>query len=66
MTRDEMIAAIADIIRLAVEGERERATRIIEQNMLCTGPDGTEILLPRTNSGNMIGLAYAAAIRRPD
>lgn len=40
----------------------EEAAALIEANMLC-GPEGTEVLLPRTNNGNKLGFAYAAAIR---
>ncbi|MRN68005.1 hypothetical protein [Brucella sp. 10RB9213] len=41
----------------------EEAARLVEAYML-VGDDGTgERLLPRTNPGNKVGLAYAAAIR---
>lgn len=39
----------------------EEAAAIIEANMLC-GAD-SEVLLPRSNPGNKVGFAYAAAIR---
>jgi hypothetical protein len=47
-----------------VLAERERCAKIIEDNMLCDWPPGTETLHPRTNPGNKVGLAYAAAIRQ--
>lgn len=42
-------------------GALEEAAAIIEANMLC-GAD-SEVLLPRSNPGNKVGLAYAVAIR---
>jgi cellobiose-specific phosphotransferase system component IIC len=52
-----------------IHAERERASRkafeeaaqFIETNMIC-GPD-RNVFLPRGDSGNTIGLAYAAALR---
>lgn len=41
----------------------EAAAVIVESNMLCRNNDGSEVILPRTNPGNKLGLAYAAAIR---
>jgi hypothetical protein len=43
--------------------EREEGIRIITENMLCNGDDGIEVLMPRTNTDNDVGLAYADAIR---
>lgn len=54
--------AVQDAVAKAVEAEREACAAIIDANML-VGPDGVELLMPRTNPGNKLGLAYAAAIR---
>lgn len=51
------------VIAQALAAERERAAKIIDDNML-VGPDGVEKIIPRGNSGNKVGLAYAAAIRQ--
>lgn len=50
--------------RRATEAERERCALLIEQNMLC-GPDGVEVIRPRDDTGNKVGLAYSEAIRAP-
>ncbi len=49
-------------LKLVME-EREACVRIITENMLCDGDDGVEVLMPRSNPGNDVGLAYADAIR---
>lgn len=41
----------------------EKAAAIIDANMLCAADDGREVLHPRSNPGNKVGAAYAAAIR---
>jgi hypothetical protein len=43
----------------------EQAAKLIEDNMLCV-PNGVEGIYPRSNPGNRVGLAYAAAIRALD
>ena len=60
---DPEVSIIARALAAAEQRGMERAARIVEQNMLC-GDDVNEVLLPRTNPGNKVGLAYAAAIRR--
>lgn len=58
-------AKLASLPALLAETRKkalEEAAALIEANMLC-GPEGTEVLLPRSNNGNKLGLAYAAAIR---
>jgi len=57
------VEAAAIVIAEVLQAERERCARIIEDNML-VGEDREETLLPRTNPGNKVGLAYAAAIRK--
>lgn len=53
--RDERLSARAEAF--------ERAAQIIDSNMLCEDAAGNEVMHPRTNPGNKVGLAYAAAIR---
>jgi len=50
-------------IAAAVAAEREACAKLIEDQMLCDDTDGSEVLMPRTNPGNKVGFAYAAAIR---
>jgi hypothetical protein len=40
----------------------EAAAKLIEDNML-VGAEGEERIIPRSNPGNKLGLAYASAIR---
>jgi len=49
-------------IDAAIDETLEEAAKLIEDNMLC-GLGRIEMLLPRGNLGNNVGLAYAAAIR---
>lgn len=51
------------LIARAIMAERERCAKIIEDNMLVDWPAGSESIIPRSNSGNKVGLAYATAIR---
>lgn len=44
------------------EAERDRCAKLIEGNMIVG--ERADKLIPRGNSGNTIGLAYAAAIRK--
>ena len=53
---------ITAAVQAAVDAEREACAALIEANML-VGPGGVELLRPRTNPGNNLGFAYAAAIR---
>lgn len=55
---------IARAIQAAKAEAYEEAAKVISDNMLCTGPDGSELFLPRGTSGNRVGLAYANAIRK--
>jgi hypothetical protein len=55
-------AALLSVRNEAIAEERERAARIVESSMLC-GDEHCEVLKPRDNPGNKLGLAYAAAIR---
>lgn len=57
-TRDEIIGAAVK----GLKAEREKCAKLIEDNMLVG--EEVESLIPRTNPGNKVGLAYAAAIRR--
>jgi hypothetical protein len=56
------IADECDEAANAILAERERCAKIIEDNML-VGDGNEESIIPRTNPGNKVGLAYAAAIR---
>lgn len=65
---DKVLGRLTDAgYRILAPGELdpetvERAASIVEANMLCE-PHGDEVLHPRTNPGNKVGLAYATAIR---
>lgn len=59
------IDAAEATVAAAIMQERERCAMLVEQNMLCEG-DGGEVLRPRSNACNRIGMAYADAIRRGD
>lgn len=75
MTREELLlkaceAYSANIVsgpqaamNAAIALVLEEAAKVIDDNMLCSDPDGTEVLMERGNSGNKVGLAYSAAIR---
>ena len=58
--------AMQDIetIARAIMAEREACAAIIDASMLCENAAGDEVLLPRGTSGNEVGFAYAAAIRK--
>lgn len=58
------VADIASAILAAEKRGEERGAHIIEANMLCSDREGLEVLRPRGTSGNKVGLAYAAAIRK--
>lgn len=51
-------------IARAIMAERDRCAALIEANMLVEGSNGVEMIIPRSNPGNKVGFAYAAAIRR--
>lgn len=57
--------ACARAIMAAKAEAYEASAAVIDANMLC-GDDrkGDEVLLPRGRSGNKVGFAYAAAIRK--
>ncbi len=55
---------VARTIMAAKAEEREACATIIQENMLCSDSHGVEVLLPRGGSGNEVGFAYAAAIRK--
>lgn len=61
--RDGIKMAMSEVAAELVAAERERCAKLIEDNMLVEPHTGVEKLIPRSNPGNKVGFAYAAAIR---